>query len=100
MEKYFYLKNKKQYGPCTIDELKKRSIGRNTMIWTEGMEEWLPIEEVPEVASQLPPPVPQEQNYVRELIINLVPSKGITNGIIWALFGILVFIFIARSCNR
>lgn len=100
MNKYFYVKHNKQYGPCTIEQLRTRSIDRNTMVWTEGMEEWLPAEDVPEVSEMLPPPTPFSEtppSIEKTFVLNLFPSKGITEKIVWALIGILVFVLIIRS---
>ncbi len=49
MKKYFYLENKKQLGPFTIEELKEKGIRKDTMVWYKGMAEWKKAEELPEL---------------------------------------------------
>ena len=64
MSKYFYSENDNQVGPVTIDELKKKNINRDTMVWKEGMENWLKAGEVKELATLFaasPPPLPNEE---------------------------------------
>lgn len=47
---WYVLLNEKQYGPYTFLELKGlRSITPDTLCWREGMTEWLPIRNVPEL---------------------------------------------------
>lgn len=98
MSKYFYLKNNKKYGPCTIEELRKRSIDRDTMIWTEGMEEWLPVEEVPEIAEQLPPPVPNK-GIAATMVSQLFPFGNIGDKILWIGVGMVILMLMIRNCR-
>jgi hypothetical protein len=48
---YFYAVGTEQHGPCSLDELVKRGIDRQTLVWHEGMAEWKPAETLPELAS-------------------------------------------------
>ncbi len=57
MNKYYYLKGDAQQGPLVVDELKTQ-ITRETLVWREGMSDWLAAKDVPEIAGVLPPPVP------------------------------------------
>lgn len=57
MKKYYYNDGKDQHGPFTLDELKEQGIKRETQVWFEGMGDWLPAKEVPEIAGVLPPPI-------------------------------------------
>ena len=44
-----------QYGPLSEDVLQKWAregrIGAGDMVWTEGMEQWVPLQSVPELAA-------------------------------------------------
>lgn len=41
MNRYFYIDSEgKQKGTFTPEELKDEHIGKNTLVWTQGMEEW------------------------------------------------------------
>ncbi len=44
--KYFIEQNGKAIGPFTIDELRYRSVTPSTLIWYEGLPEWVPAESI------------------------------------------------------
>ena len=46
---YFIIVNDQQQGPFTIDELKLRAITADTLVWAEGMPEWVPAGQVDEL---------------------------------------------------
>ncbi len=51
MSNYFYIDNQgKQKGTFTVDELKQENIRKETLVWTQGMEQWKPACEVPELS--------------------------------------------------
>ena len=62
---YFIVDNGQQAGPYTIDELVKRGLNSDTLVWAEGMTDWTPAWQVEELKSYLyaqqqaptPPPV-------------------------------------------
>ena len=63
MKEYFYLLNDQQLGPVTIEELKKKKIKKDTYIWYEGMDDWKPAGQLPELKDMfkvLPPPPPKK----------------------------------------
>lgn len=49
---YFYLENGVQKGPATADQL-ARAITPRTLLWHEGMEDWIAAEEIPEIRALL-----------------------------------------------
>ncbi len=50
MSHYFYIDNQgKQKGTFTAEELKQENIRKETLVWTQGMEQWKPAGEVPEL---------------------------------------------------
>lgn len=68
---WFYSFNGAQYGPVSLDDLKRQvrsgSVTRETLVWNEGMAEWTPAGQVKEVfaappplsaAAKAPPPLP------------------------------------------
>lgn len=60
MEFYILINNVKQ-GPFSIEELKAKGISRETMVWTAGQSQWLPVYQVPELNSlvqEIPPEPP------------------------------------------
>ena len=42
-----------QIGPVSFNQLKKASIQEGTFIWSEGMPEWKPLAELPELKEEL-----------------------------------------------
>ncbi len=60
MKVYYYSENEKQLGPFTIEELKTKKITKNTMVWSESMEDWQKAETIPEIKEIIkisPPPM-------------------------------------------
>lgn len=55
---YYIDKNNHRKGPVAADVLLKQ-MTPETLVWKEGMTEWLPATQVPELASLVPPPTPQ-----------------------------------------
>ena len=50
MDRFFYIDSEgKQKGTFTLEELRNEHIGKQTMVWTQGMAEWKRAYEVPEL---------------------------------------------------
>lgn len=65
IKEYYYLVGKDRNGPLTTEELKTKEITAETFVWTEGMENWQKIKDIPELfvnlKSKSPPPLPIEE---------------------------------------
>ena len=65
--KYFIVNNGQQAGPFELHELLANGLNANSYVWCEGMPNWLPATQVPEVAALLqqapPPPGYQQPDY-------------------------------------
>ena len=52
---WFYFKNEQQCGPVSRDEIARLltagDLTTDTMVWSEGMEHWKPIRQIPDLAS-------------------------------------------------
>ena len=69
---WYYSQNNQQLGPVTEEELKSKArsgqLARTTLIWKEGMSDWKPLIDVPEISLALhapvamPPPVSAAAN--------------------------------------
>ena len=46
---YFLKDGKTEIGPLTIEQLKCRSVNKNTPVWFAGLEEWTTVENVYEL---------------------------------------------------
>jgi hypothetical protein len=50
MSKYFYTDGKEKYGPYSKEELRNQPISRTTKVWCYGMDKWLELSQVRELA--------------------------------------------------
>jgi hypothetical protein len=53
MKRYFYSDGINQFGPYTIEELKEKSISPDTLIWYQGLDEWMPASDAPLLNEEL-----------------------------------------------
>lgn len=61
MKEYYYSDGIEKHGPFTLKELQNHKIESDTLIWTEGMEDWKPAKDLPQISllfdlSVSPPP--------------------------------------------
>lgn len=66
MKEYFFLTGKDQNGPFTIDQLADKGLTSETLIWSEGMENWQKLKDIPELIQiikpkSVPPPPPSNK---------------------------------------
>lgn len=70
MEKeFYYLDEKEQKGPFNVDQLKTVCLKPDTLVWTDGLENWKLAKDVPELANiikKLPPPIPVLDNCAKQ----------------------------------
>ena len=60
MGQFYYLTSQnEQRGPVDASQLSTYGVNANTMVWTEGMPQWAPASQVPELRPFLAPAVPQ-----------------------------------------
>ena len=58
---FYYLDEKEQKGPFSIDQLKTVGLKPDTLVWTEGFENWKPVKDIEEFKvfiKKTPPPPP------------------------------------------
>jgi len=63
-QQFYIVTNGQQAGPFTIDDLKAKNIQRDTLVWTEGIDNWTKAEHIPllkEVLRATPPPLPNAE---------------------------------------
>lgn len=59
---YYYIdQDNQQQGPFTVEQLSEQQINVNTLVWSEGMESWIPAGQVQELSAlftgqPVPPP--------------------------------------------
>jgi membrane protease subunit (stomatin/prohibitin family) len=64
---YFVVVGGAQKGPFTLDQLREQvtagQVQRSTLAWKQGLAQWTPLENVPDLAllfASVPPPLPKE----------------------------------------
>jgi len=61
-KKFFIVKNGDKFGPYSLSDLQGVNVDKETLIWYNGLENWVKIGEVEELAQifiQVPPPIPK-----------------------------------------
>jgi hypothetical protein len=64
-KEYHVSLNGKSLGTFSLDELKEKKINPESMIWFEGLPDWLPVDQVEELkdfVKSTPPPIPRAQS--------------------------------------
>ena len=72
-KEYYILEEKEQKGPFTFEQLKTFGLNANTLVWTDGMENWKPLKEITELKDLLkktPPPPPIIDNLKSSFVKN------------------------------
>lgn len=78
MVHYYYTDGKDRFGPFTLDQLKERNISESTLVWKDGLPDWVPARNLSDleplfvVSPSEPPPV--NVNYTNPVM--LVPPKN------------------------
>jgi hypothetical protein len=72
MKEYFFLKGKDQNGPFTVEQLVNKKLTNDTLIWTEGMDNWQKLKDIPDLMKLLkpksvppPPPIIMDENIIK-----------------------------------
>jgi hypothetical protein len=66
MSLYFIEKNGKQSGPYSLEELRQEKISASTLVWKEGLADWVSASELAELNAILiptPPPLPSRKQF-------------------------------------
>ncbi|HNW98398.1 MAG TPA: GYF domain-containing protein [Bacteroidales bacterium] len=64
MKEYYFLTGKDQNGPFSIEELKTKNLTSETLIWSDDMDNWKKLKDIPELLNlkKVPPPPPVDMN--------------------------------------
>lgn len=81
MKQYYLVINGEKSGPFTIDQLATQQLTPETPVWTEGMSDWVPAQQVAELsslfASQAPiPEASQPTATPQASAYNAAPAYG------------------------
>jgi len=64
MKKYYFAEGNEQKGPYSIEELKNYKISATTLIWREGLNDWVEatsLKELETLFKSVPPPLTKEK---------------------------------------
>jgi hypothetical protein len=92
MRTYYLHDGENEKGPFTIEELKLQNLKRDTQVWYEGLDAWMPTENVEELKSlftQKPPPLNSAETYAENYIF---PEKRNAAKYIWGAAAVIVVI--------
>ncbi|HEY2943404.1 MAG TPA: DUF4388 domain-containing protein [Vicinamibacteria bacterium] len=71
---WFYVKDDKRLGPVDFEQLVGLLLGgqlpQGALVWHQGLREWSPADRIPEIAEQLPPPLPPGKSPRSTLIVD------------------------------
>lgn len=54
MSQYYYTDGHERFGPYTLEELNGRGLTRETLVWKDGLQDWVPAAQLPELVPMLP----------------------------------------------
>ena len=107
MQKYHYSDGDNHFGPFSIEELKDVKISKETMIWFEGLDNWIAageIEDLKDLFKSIPPPLninkqpPSHVNVTKKNRSNIsnseIPQKKYKNKIVIGILSLIAIIII------
>lgn len=57
MRKYYFAEGEERRGPFSLEEMASKDISKESLIWYEGLDNWIAASEVPELLQQIMPPM-------------------------------------------
>ena len=95
MKEYFFSKGEEQFGPFSLEQLADKNLLANTMVWSEGMDNWQKASTIPELKSIIirhPPPPLKKNN--QETVLTTASSipkkkKNIISLLVFSIIGII-----------
>ena len=77
---YWIIITEQQQGPYTLEELATKAIVRETPVWHDGMPDWMPAGDLPELASMLSPVIPQPVIPEMPVEVPELPAEAMAQG--------------------
>lgn len=90
MSQYYYTDGKDRFGPFSLDEIREQGILETTLVWREGLSDWVPASQLPELAFPASVPPPPQTYFTPGHIPGHATEKPPKN---WLLESILVTFF-------
>ncbi|MEJ5055768.1 DUF805 domain-containing protein [Sphingobacterium sp. MYb382] len=77
MNKYFYLIETERFGPVSYFDLQRANITEDTLVWYEGLEDWVEAKESPELAMLFVPKDTMENNEQQDSLAEEVSPTAV-----------------------
>lgn len=80
MKQYYIYRNNENHGPFNLEELKTQQISKGTMVWFEGLEDWVKAGQTEDLQSLFilaPPPVNSITSQVQSIDKNQSEIKEV-----------------------
>lgn len=77
MNKYFYLIETERFGPVSYFDLQRANIKEDTLVWYEGLEDWVEAKESPELALLFVPKDTMENNEQQDSLAEEVSPTAV-----------------------
>jgi len=77
---YFIAEKNKKVGPFSYDELAQKRISENTLVWRNGLDNWIPANQLNEISAVVvfnPPPLPKKTNVITNGLDKLTTDEKI-----------------------
>lgn len=103
--KFFIVENNQQAGPFTIEEMAAHGVTPSTPVWREGMSDWAPAGNIPELAPLFSSagPVPQAAQSFDSIDAGteVCPKTWLAESILVTLFCCIPFgiVGIVKACS-
>ena len=81
-QNFYIIVNGNQEGPFTIEQLKSKGIQRESLVWTEGLDNWTKAEHVAllnDLLKSMPPPMPSNESKANNQQIPPPPIPNINS---------------------
>ncbi len=89
MQEWYCIVDEQQQGPMTHDELllllEKGTISESSLVWCEGMSDWVPLSQTSETETPPPPLSNQQLTPVRSVEVEKQEYRDIPNYLPWAI---------------
>jgi len=89
MSQFYYTDGKERFGPFTIEQLSDKNITEATLVWKEGLPDWVPARNLSELQSLFP----QESSFPPPLNLPYNTPMVETPPKNWLIESILVTLF-------
>jgi len=97
MKQYYYTDGTNKFGPMSLDELKTKSLTADTLVWYEGMDNWIAASQVEELREMfgvnVPPPISATENQSNQQNIGGQATAPVAPPKTWLVESILVTLF-------